>query len=228
MAVDERSYPPIISSKAHHPGLLLPKDKGKLDNLWTPDNASGTQSFTDFNAVAKTGHYNAFGPANSPSSVGGGDGVWYMLIHTEHTGLNGYRWQLAFNFVGLNPTIYSRNDSGGTWSAWRVINEDSGWIALTPYYVNGFADWAGWPVSFRRKNGVVRWRGLITSATTQAAGTTIANLPAGYGTVNALLSDNVSSAGQPVLYLGGQTLQAYSGLTANNWISTANLAYMVD
>lgn len=79
-----------------------------------------TNSNIDF--IIESGFYDInvtdAGVANTP-----GTGWWYVTDQ-RHTNDNGYRWQTARSF-GATGGYFHRIESGGTWSAWRQLLDDS-------------------------------------------------------------------------------------------------------
>jgi len=59
-------------------------------------------------------------------------------------------------------------------ATWLLLGEDTGWI--TPTFSNGWSAFAGWPVQYRRKDGIVYLRGRLTGGSTGVAFV----LPAGF------------------------------------------------
>lgn len=213
----------IRLATASHAGLLAKGDYTKIQNLWTPDNASGTQTFTDFNAVTKSGFYNGNNPANAPYS-----GPWWFLLHTEHINLNGYHQQVAGPFVASTHQLYVRWAEGGTWTAWAVVYEDTGWVDATPYFVAPFSSWSGWPVRFRRLSGVVHFDGMVTtSSTVTAGGTRILNLPAGYGSGSQRMCRGAASGDPGLFVISGTAVNTQTTFTAANWVSLSDVHYPV-
>ncbi len=143
------------------------------------DNAARTGTFSDFNAVAASGFYNGSNPLNAPSA----EDTWWMLIHVEHTGLNGYRWQLAspMTAVQTNVNLYLRRAVAGGWGSWSRFNIYDTWHAFN-YYANWTDYLTGWPTGGYRldQSGYVVLKGLVKKVTALAVPDNIALLPAGY------------------------------------------------
>lgn len=76
------------------------------------------------------------------------------------------------------PTMWARVWYGGAWSAWRTINDDSGW--LTPTFLNSFTDYGGvYACRYRKLNGVVYIKGIVNHPGSTSTLTAFV-LPAGY------------------------------------------------
>lgn len=124
------------------------------------------------------------------------------------------------------PTVgmlwYDTDDNGIS------AGDDTGWLALSPLYVNSFADWDTRTCRYRRKNGVVYIDGVIKGGT---AGATAFTLPAGfrcrnipnYSEYTFLLN---SSAGTIVMNVGGSGVVNFStALPAGGW-AYINVSYI--
>lgn len=210
------------------PGSMSAADKAKLDNLYTPLNASGTQMFTDFNAVNKSGFYNGADPANAPFA-----GYWWHLAHVEHVGLNGYRQQTATCLNANTSTVFMRWCYAGGWTAWKstITDDNVGWIsaAATGCFVNGFSNWgntgSAWDVYYRRMNGIVYWRGMISRAATVGQIAAL-NIPAGYQSPYYVMYRGGASVDNGLLVVRGTYIEVFTGITGgNNWISLGGLCY---
>lgn len=202
-------------------GSMSAADKTKVDNLYTPSNASGTQSFTDFNAITKSGFYNAYNPTNASYA-----NVWWHVIHQEHEALNGYSWQEASD-LSNGTNRYIRWRVGGVWSAWQLHHYDTGW--LTPTFRSGYSSWGGWPVRVRRVNNLVVWDGMFTNGS--AVATTVLDFPAAISVPGgSIMFRCPQSAGDGLITIpaGTARMDCYSGIPpVNNWWSLAGLSYLV-
>jgi hypothetical protein len=92
-------------------------------------NNSGTDSApnTDLNDIVKSGFWQATGNGthNGPTSSS-----WTWVMHHEHTGLNGYGFQLG-NPISSNR-LYIRHQNANTWASWSQL-----WNSGEPIYGDG-------------------------------------------------------------------------------------------
>ena len=172
-------YAANVLATAKRMGLLSATDFVKLGNLLTPDNSSNTTVVTNFNTITKSGHYNGNNATGAPIA----GALWFYVIHTEHTGLNGYSWQLAIQFALTLPNVlWQRQREGGTWGAWYkvIYNADSGWLTSVTFGTN-WADFPSWGVRYRKlPSGMVILQGLAAKSSALALPETMFTLPAGY------------------------------------------------
>ena len=80
-------------------------------------NASGTGegTFSDWNAVTKSGFYSHSGASNKWSTAN-----WSSILHTKlYNSNNSYATQLGFDTY--NNNLYTRTNNNGTWTSWAEI-----------------------------------------------------------------------------------------------------------
>lgn len=81
-------------------------------------------------------------------------------------------------WMGTDGLLRTKDPAGVERALAGMVYDDTGWI--TPTLSNGWGQYAGWePFAYRRINGVVYLRGLISGGTT-TDGTLIFNLPVGF------------------------------------------------
>lgn len=108
--------------------------------------------------------------------------------------------------------------------------EDTGWLDLTPYLVNGWVNYDNTygPPRYRRKNGIVYVQGLIRSGT---LGAIVATLPAGFrppAGIPKLLFSVLGDANVPNRYdvdTNGNIINA--GGASNGWSSLTGITFPV-
>ena len=88
-----------------------------LSQLWA---SSQNVTNQDFNSLPLGIIYNSGNCANSPIS-----GTVYMLVLTiaiNNTNLPKAQFAIDFNGTNANSDIYFRNQTAGTWRAWKKLN----------------------------------------------------------------------------------------------------------
>ena len=184
MAVDERTYPPITSSKAHHPGLLLPKDKAILEGLVGPTG--------DVLRTATGGELVVPRQTTGPSE---GSEIYLQ----DPSGSNGWRvdnyggtlriFRGADVALTLDITAHTIT-LGASWLLQGGV--DSGWVNITSFGTGWAAFNANWPPQYRKlSNGMVMLRGLLAKSSALTLPETMVTLPAGF---------------RPVMSIGGTAL----------------------
>jgi len=199
----ERIYRALRTGKGHQPGLILPVDKQKVDNLFTPGDENGSAYFTDFNAVTKSGLYASLGP--SPANAPVAD--THFLIHVQNTNaVAGYCVQFAIpKTISGAPQVFIRHQQLGAWGNWKILYQDSGWNV--PTYNTNWSSWNG-PGGgetiggFRFYNGVVQLKGLVKKAVALTVGDVIFTLPVGYRPAQEWIFSAASFGGYTELRVG--------------------------
>lgn len=87
--------------------------------------------------------------------------------------------QLAYDTAGNSLYVWN----GTTWQG-RI--EDTGWVTVTPF-LNSWVANGSYPVTVRRVNGVIYWRGRLQGG---SAGPAV-NIPAGFSPANDMLFSGV-------------------------------------
>ncbi|HWV69514.1 pyocin knob domain-containing protein, partial [Chitinophaga sp.] len=113
-------------------------------------------AFTDFNSATGNAVYDVsnFQPSNRPPS-----GNYFSLMNIDNSSANNNRFQMAWQLGTQN--IYTRNQSGGTWSGWNTL------------YHNGNANLStvSWSTSSIAISGAVSMPYTTISANTTLDGT---------------------------------------------------------
>lgn len=132
----------------------------------------------DCNSIDTTGHYTMTGTSpNSPFT----SGAFFYLINTKYDASN--RHQIAMSYNSNDNSMYTRNQSSGSWSAWAKVaistTTSTGWQNLSlqnswVYYGSGSL-----PQYRRDQFGAIYVKGLIKGGATGNS-TVLFTLPVGY------------------------------------------------
>lgn len=201
--------------------------------LYRPDGGVGTTHLGD-TAEALNGNINSgfYEVVNNPAAP---DGNWWLIQHLRHTNTgNDYSRQVAYQMTGAGDRVFTRRKEGNlanrTWSAWKLLYEDTGWIELTGF-VNGASAYQtglgnSWTPRYRRKGGVVYLEGLVNSGTT--ATVHVCTLPAGFRPGTGVKMVNMFAAGPSTRRMdiganGAMTFRELVGTGSTAWhnISTS-------
>lgn len=132
-------------------------------------------------------------------------------------------------WVGTDGLLRTKDPAGVERALSGAVYDDTGWIA--PTLSNGWGQYAGWePFGYRRINGVVYLRGLISGGTT-TDGTLLFTLPTGFrpavGTTGKHISVASSNSIGVIKVREGGEVQCGTPVNAS-WLSFAGVSFPAD